>query len=375
MIAIPNEVGNPHGFNNQRMHRFRLATSIPGPVDGTSLVRGMGPLTAMSKQDRRLELVMPPQSPKGWDLNWAWIASCDALFLQRPFQAHEAQAAVMAKMMGKPVWVDWDDDLMCVPSHNPKQHLYDPKQVGPSLAHLVNLADFVTVSTKEIQGRRNEMLQTKGDLKPNGKIKIVPNACMWPLSEGPRERRITWRGASNHDADVIDFLAPMEELSTLPQHSRWKWTFIGDPGWQVEERIPEANFELDYGGDAFLYMRIFRELAPYVHIVPLRNDAFNRCRSNLAWIEATAAGAVVIAPDWPEWHRPGIINYTDAQCFKRELRGVMETFAIGESKAGRAEHSNVAMSREWIKQNIMLELVRLNKELKTKALGLILKFL
>jgi hypothetical protein len=96
-----------------------------------------------------------------------------------------------------------------------------------------------------------------------------------------------------------------------------------------------------------------------VHIVPLRDNAFNRCRSNLAWIEATCAGAVVIAPDWEEWRRPGIMNYTDAEGFRRTLRGVMEQYAMGLVKKTdeRQEHFNVEMSRAYIEQHLQLDKV------------------
>jgi hypothetical protein len=346
-----------------RVGQFRLAASIPGPNDGTSLMRGLGPLSAMRQEDPRLEIVLPPQAGGHWDLNWSWIAGCDALFLQRPHTKAEARAAVMAKMMGKPVWVDWDDDLTCVPIYNHNHHLFDPDQVLPVLNHLCKLADVVTCSTTEVKRRREEeadhltpALSPKGG--EGGKFQVIPNACMWPMAGGPRERRILWRGGNNHEGDLMFALPALVAEARRPQNSLWKWLFVGDICWQVVDEMPSEQLELDQGADPFLYMQILQHSAPYAVIAPLRDNAFNRCRSNLAWLEGTAAGAVVIAPDWEEWHRPGVINYTDAEALRRQLRGVMEQYALGVGANGeRAEHSNVAMSRAFIEANLTMKTV------------------
>lgn len=366
-----------HPMKLPRGQTFRLACSIPGPSDGTSLMRGMGPLTAMSKQDRRLELVLPPMGNDGWSLTWAWLKSCDGLFLQRPYRPEEAKAAQMARMMGLPVWVDWDDDLLSLPIYNPRLELYPPQHVGPMLAKFCGMANYITVSTREIANRRiahfsevakqqdlPNSVQTRFAAEVAEKIQVLPNACMWPMTGGPRVRRISWRGWGNHDADLLDMLPFIKEIADRPQHSRWKWTMIGEFPWQVMEAIPETNLENDPGADPYLYLQILQQCRPFVHIVPLRDNPFNRCRSNLAWIEATAAGAVVIAPDWPEWHRPGVINYSNGEGFKRALTNVMEQFTLGVpvSKGGKEksderdeEHGNVKQSREWIEKNILLK--------------------
>ena len=51
---------------------------------------------------------------------------------------------------------------------------------------------------------------------------------------------------------------------------------------------------------------------------------FNKSKSNIAWIESTYAGLAVLAPDWPEWRRPGIVNYTDKEDFRQKLTSMMK---------------------------------------------------
>lgn len=335
--------------------KFRLACSIPGPEDGTSLMRGMGPLNAMAKEDRRLEIVLPRyDSQAGWMHTWDWLQGCDALFMQRPFLPEHARAVNMAKMMGLPVWVDWDDDLMSFPKYIWNRHTYDPPKIRKAMEYLCRLADVITVSTEELARRRGDMANRLHRLGRNGTtadVRVIPNACHWPFADGPRQRRVLWRGANNHDADLLDALPALAEVAAMPQYSKWKFTFLGNPPWQVEEAIPASVLETDPGGDAFLYMRMLAALNPWVVIVPLRDNAFNRCRSNLAWIEGTCAGAVTLGPNWEEWRRPGCQVYSSMNDLANQLRGWMEQY----QEFGPPEP--VQRSREWISEKLLLPAV------------------
>jgi hypothetical protein len=45
---------------------------------------------------------------------------------------------------------------------------------------------------------------------------------------------------------------------------------------------------------------------PAIAFVALRDNEFNRAKSNIAWIEAAYAGAAVVAPNLPEFEQPGV---------------------------------------------------------------------
>ncbi len=70
-------------------------------------------------------------------------------------------------------------------------------------------------------------------------------------------------------------------------------------------------------------MASLSEAAPSAMIFPLHEHPFNRCKSNIAWLEATFAGAACIAPDWAEWRHPGVLNYTDEHSFSDQMNSVM----------------------------------------------------
>lgn len=353
--------------------RFRLGVLCPQPTDGTSLVRGIGPLAALARADRRLELdICPVEADGAPAVSWDWLVRCDALFLQRPQSAVHIAAAVTAKSFGRPVWVDWDDDLTCVPEHNPYRRLYEPGEMRALFGKLAHLADVVSVSTEALAERVRECARgTNGasaemkkefaasqreagyQEREKARVRVIPNACAWRFTDAPRQRRVVWRGGKSHDADLLEFLPALRAVARLPQFGKWKWCFMGEIGplvmCELRKAIPAENLEAGYADFVHQYMAAFGHLGPWLNIVPLQASAFNRAKSNLAWIEATCAGAITLAPDWPEWQRPGVVNYQGLEGFAEKLRLALGAF---ESPGWGAD-----FSRDFIKGNLLLEQV------------------
>lgn len=354
---------------NEEVRKFRLAVYCPRADDGTSLVRAIGPLGAMEKEDPRLELVRPVLGTHGQELTWDWLWRCDALFMQRPWQPVHTQLAIQASLMGLPIWMDWDDDYLSIHPSNPHYRQFAYEGAAEAMGQLVKLADVVTVSTEELKARIEDLENFNGQTessretaraKLEDKVRVVPNACMWGLRDavegvpasGPtRQRRVSWRGGHSHELDIGSVLKPMAELSMLPQFSKWEWCFLGDMPWQVTQVMPKERLRAGFGAEPWLYMEALARLDPWVHIVPLAENRFNKCKSNLAWLEASVAGAIVVAPDWPEWRRPGVMLYEGMEGFGRVLRKVMEGYQP------LLQAAEVAASRAFIRENLTLEKV------------------
>lgn len=338
---------------------FRLAVACPHPEDGTSLMRGIGPLAAMSKQDRRLELDLAQTHPDGSPAySWDWLVRCDALFLQRPHAAQDVSAAQTARAFGRPVWLDWDDDLSCVPESNHYRQFHDPQEMKFLMTRLWALADVVSVSTEHLRERLLEAGFAPGTPKPlrdqmdAEKVRVIPNACHWELRQHPRTRRVVWRGGKSHDDDIMQFLPEIGAVARLPQFCKWEWWFMGEMSPYVMSRvkaaIPEANLKLGYKDFVHQFVGALGALAPWLVIVPLGDTMFNRSKSNLAWIEATSAGAQCLAPDWLEWQKPGARLYASKAEFQAKLRAALEAFNATV---------NGDPGRDYIRNHLMLDAV------------------
>ena len=157
-------------------------------------------------------------------------------------------------------------------------------------------------------------------------------------------------------------LPVLGELSRLPQYSNWKFHFSGAPTWEVDQAIRKDALEVSPAFGPTMFPPMFALFAPWVHVVPLADSRFNRAKSMIAWIEATCAGAVVLAPDWEEWQRPGVVHYRDAEEFCNKLKVLMHQFGKTEDTKGRDPergevHPHAGISRYYIENHLMLDTV------------------
>jgi hypothetical protein len=340
---------------------IRLHAFIPAPTDATSWYRGVGPLQTLRRRNGNFELVINPVA------DWSTLKGADCIFMQRPCADHHVKLATMAQLNRKPMWVDFDDDLYCVPPSNRTFGLYGNQKIQNNITEIVCRADYVSVSTPRIKDVFCAVMETiKGNESPVGfkldpnKVVVIPNAydeeLLNPLlglmewKQQHQRKLVMWRGSGTHDKDLWEFTPELRAV--VDMHREWSVNFTGEPFWLTIERLR------DIGGqritttatlDPIEYLDYLTKTAPALVIVPLDEHPFNYAKSNCVWLEATHAGAVVLAPDWPEWRRPGILNYRDKDEFRIKLDG----FCRGEVDGRHLWN----LSREWIFSNLTLSVV------------------
>lgn len=306
------------------IQNFRLGLYAADYAEAYSFVRVAGPFTTMAHEDRRLEIIRPPRGANGeQSLTWDWILQCDAIFMYHPLYDQQLHCLATARRLGRPVWVELVDDVFNVPPHSPiYQTFKDKRFVRENTTSAIDLANVVTVTSQLLK----EALVKGCDLdsttrksligqpaRPNDKMVILPEAALYPPSDLPRKRCITWRGLSTHDEDVAGVLAQM--CAVARDFPEWEWALFGAPSREFVEQLEAAagqkNVRVSPMWPTPLDMfEAWRGCAPYLHLVPLADDAFNRSKSHLAYLEATAAGAAVIVPAaLPEWQQPGVLPY------------------------------------------------------------------
>ncbi len=334
--------------------RLRLGLYTSDYSQPISLMRVMGPFAAMARRDRRLELVCPPlELPDaaagrmgGQRLNWDWLMQCDAVFMLHPESDVQVHCASLAFQLGIPLWVEYVDDIFTVEGHNPgwKQRrnrselAFNVRSITAWASVVTCVSEYnrqailkgmmgegedVSRETRETAAGTAALPQTTGETPvalqlPDGfadKFVVVPEGCMWPPSLLPRRKLVSWRGLGSHGRDVDEALPHITAAArAFPE---WGWMFGGD-----QEILEELGRRLSpicgkekvllapYWPTPFEAMQAWAGQSPYLHIVPLADSAFNRSKSHLAWLEASAVGAAVIAPDHlPEWDQPGVIKY------------------------------------------------------------------
>lgn len=316
-----------------------LLVHCPKPNDPTSFYRGVDVIGDLKCRSRDLSISFINEITR------ATLRMVDAVFLQRPSTRQHLAMARLCRAARKPLWVDYDDDLTCVPADNPTHPVYSSPEVQKNLREIVSLADTVTVSTKRLGARVAELGAKR--------VRVVPNAFDDHLfhrdvTEGERPRVIVWRGSPTHQRDLAHFAEPILELAHA--HKEWAWNFVGWNPWFLTEEMPKDRCFFTPGLPIEEYFGYVQKLAAPIQIVPLYDNEFNRSKSNIAWIEGTFAGSACIVPNWEEWQRPGAVTYDSREQFHTNLKALME-----DEQAPIPEISQA--SWEHIEQNLLLSKV------------------
>ena len=289
-------------------------------AEGCVLYRSHGPLSLLKDE---FQIVVPKDT-----LGWMDFVQCDAVFFQYPMTAAHEQVVTLAKRLGIPVWVDYDDDFTCVQEGNMRYELYQATDVQERIKRIISMADVVSVSTPVIAASVQRWTGNPVHVHPNAydmRFHGEPNFAR-------RTKTITWRGADSHQVDIAKFSDAILKMQGLHPDLTWAW--LGQkPGFLTHKLAKKVTLP---GQDAIAFLDSFKGMAPLIHMVPLEDCEANLGKSNIAWLEATAAGAACVAPAWPEWKQEGIWGYHGPEEF---LKG-LQYFAENPTEAIEANHAS-----------------------------------
>jgi hypothetical protein len=308
---------------------IRVGAVLSNPQGACSYYRSVGPFS-------KIKEVSFEFLEKG---NWVNYSSLDVLYLERPVMPSFIEGIRMAKSFNIPVWVDFDDDLFDVPKYNPAYGFYSKDETKQSVIAAVSMADVITVTTPTLQ---------KVFQKYNKNVIIIPNAWNnynFPLQENFSNKKIiNWRGSATHRNDLLEYKDAL--LASAEARKDWKWSFIGKEHWMISDFIDDNQKMTFDEMDIIQYFNLMVNLNPGIQIVPLKINEFNKSKSNIAWLEGTAAGAVTLAPIMEQWERPGIVNFSSLDDLKEKITELQTN-----EKYRRAMYK---ASKNYIEENLLL---------------------
>jgi len=270
--------------------------------------------------------------------SWAEMVQADGVFIQRPHDPSHVDLVKLARRHGRMVWADYDDLIWQMPPWMPQALLSSYNAARIKCIELVlREADFVTTTTPYLAEQMSRVLERND-------IRVVPNAlpswCSTAQPDDKRENMILWRGSDSHKGDLEPVVDDIVELSH-DLGPGWGWKFVGHKPDYLLPKMCGGSWTYEQWHEMSDYWRYMRSLSPRVVIVPLTEHPFNRAKSNIAWIEATALGAVTVAPDWPEWQRPGVVTYGRDRTFQEAVReATTQTLSPELDPLPKMNHSN-----------------------------------
>lgn len=312
---------------------IKILVHHPNESDGTSFYRAFGPFNALERQHPNEFQVTACDMSVSWPL----LTKFDIVFMQRPASQWQADFIKMAKAYGVAVWLDWDDHYLDIPDTNNRKEYYTPFNID-LIRWMAREADLVTVSTSHLAKIFSEY---------NERTDVVRNATdpvLFDLQASnyyKRDNLILWRGSDTHNADFDAFKQQILEL--MDETPDYVWGFFGYcPDWAIEH-LPSHRIKLFANDGVIEYIKTLLVLRPKLLYVPLEDIPFNHSKSNIAWQEATYAGAVVVCPDWKEWKNLPGYHYGGKDDFKIAFHHALRSSAedVAAAKKHMDRHYNL----------------------------------
>lgn len=300
-----------------------------------------------------LRLDAPLRSAGITDLRWAVsnprddlcvvdtsLDRVDVIVIQRLFPHAKTLPFVDLLFASRlPVIFELDDLLTELPATNP--HYETSEACRPHVIDAIRHADLVTVSTTALE-------QEYRLHNPN--IRVLPNALDTRLFQGPEPRSstrqptagpvtIAYTGTPTHLDDL-----EMIERALCRVHERYRervrFYFMGCVTQRLAglPGVELAPLEMDYRRYAGILSRTEIDLA----VIPLRDNRFNRCKSNIKYLEYGICGIPGVFSDLRPYRESvtngttGILVMDDDEAWFDAISSLVDDPVYRESIASQA---------------------------------------
>lgn len=317
---------------------IRVLTLAPNVYDGTSFYRLGGVIPYLDKEYSDIYIKDLCHTK---EVDWADYISFDVAIFQRPFIAPHLKSINMMKSMGVKVIIDYDDDVLNLPMHNPYYQNYQLN--ADNIKKIAKAADEIWVSTESLKNTFSEF---------NDHITVIPNALnnyLFPVDNkkpfNRKSKRVAYRGGTTHEVDVYNYMN--DWLDIINKNKKTEFYFFGARFPYMEGKCGD-NYLIVPGTHILDYFTQFNTINPNIFIYPLEDTLFNRGKSNISWIEATYAGAAVLGPEFhQDFVKPGVLNF--GKSFLPQFNEIKKDLDLQEEMNQK--------SWDYIKSNLLLSRV------------------
>jgi hypothetical protein len=274
-----------------------LAVDSPN-LDGVTWWRNIRPLSELQRKWEDIEIKQVSEKATATDLLWA-----DVVVMFRPITANSLAFIRMCKtpLFNIKVIIDIDDNLWRLPPGHPSEADYN--ESAQILHKIYALADGIWCST--------DPLMDFCDAR-DGRGVVVPNAILEnELPEKPSDYKgvVCWRGSASQIADIQNEDAVELFEANCNLYNNWLFWGYHPSCYRTENSKGLKRVDL------IEYIAGLSKVGINIMWKPLQVNEFNDAKSNIAWIEATMAGAVCVTnyatkPGW-EWSIDKFTTNTD----------------------------------------------------------------
>jgi len=223
------------------------------------------------------------------------LEKADLIVLQRFFPRNGTMPFIEQMLAsGKPVIYEADDYLLDVPVGHPLKARADETSV--LLRQLLPRMSAITVSSELLRERYQQF---------NPETYLVPNLldrAMWNVpSSAPTADRVVigFCGTDTHGSD-LSRIEPALRRIAAKYGDKVHFRFMGYAPASAAT-LPGFSFQ-PFQYDYLDYARALANSGFDIAIVPLQDTPFNRCKSNIKWLEYSACGIAGVFADLPPYN-------------------------------------------------------------------------
>lgn len=240
-----------------------------------SVYRVIFPMMLLKEEGYRIIHIDPPYS-------YTKLIQCDVIYCHKPTQIEYRDPFLIAKNLGIPVWLDYDDNVLAVPRDHPAYEQYKDTKL---LFALASIASLVTVSTPAL---KEVFMASFGGAIP---VALASNFIPFPLMERKKEPlgvfRIGWRGGRSHYRDLISLQGVFNLLANYGKNVELHTWGISN------EKVKHVATDHDIL-PPFEYFDSIRKVQPHIMLNSWEDIPFNKTKSEAIWLESMMLGAVLV---------------------------------------------------------------------------------
>lgn len=295
----------------------------------------LDPWQVLGRQTNTIVDTLSSKYPEDFETR---IKGFDILVASRPRIKSDLYAIMVAKEAGVHIVLDYDDLIWEIPQVNPVSTTHNEESNG--YVEILFQADAIISSTTALQSYIQSRFGLKSYVIPNA-LNDLGNTYLPPAKD---EKTITvaWRGSNTHDGDLFQVRDAFRDYPNIT------FRFMGSNPWyflsQYGGHLPYLNHHAWTSMTEFHHR--FHALKPHYGVFPLEDNQFNQCKSNIAFLDYTKAGAVTIAPAYmQEFRHLPCIYYATVE----ELTDIFSTL---KERKDRAEL--LSKARQYINDHLLL---------------------
>jgi glycosyltransferase involved in cell wall biosynthesis len=254
------------------------------------------------------------------------VRNSDVIVLGRAAGEVTLGAIKRAKMMGKKVVFDLDDNMFDVSVISPHykrlgimpvnvetspgtfMDLYKDGEDGfdvkanrsirKSFLNIIRTVDCITTTTTPLE---------KVYRRYHDRVRVIPNAIDFRLWDKPDishdgdEVRIMYTGAANHREDWMFVYPVLNDL--LEKYPKVKVVLMGTDWRDCTRSLDYSRVEVHPWVDFEAYPHLVKSLCCHIGLAPISKTDFNDCRSELKWVEYSSQKMATVASPWGPYKR------------------------------------------------------------------------